>query len=197
MVSPIQWTWTWANFRRWWGTERPGLLQSVGSQRVGRDLETEQQHNILKLSVEMLKTYKVMQFSFPPSWHENVHVNYNNCALTKRSFDHYELATHAINNRALYLRHLAKLHCPQTYCSLLPLHLRDVKNWFMVRGCLIPNASQTPARQTKLGIPMSNQMKQLQYVLGRLLGHVLTPKHVLTHNSKSLSMSITLGKVMC
>ena len=23
---PMQWTWTWANFRRWWGTERPGVL---------------------------------------------------------------------------------------------------------------------------------------------------------------------------
>ena len=29
------WTWTWANFRRWWGTERPAMLQSMGSQRVG------------------------------------------------------------------------------------------------------------------------------------------------------------------
>ena len=26
MASPIQWTWTWGNFRRWWETGRPGLL---------------------------------------------------------------------------------------------------------------------------------------------------------------------------
>ena len=32
MASPMQWTWTWVNFRRWWGTERPGVLQSMGSQ---------------------------------------------------------------------------------------------------------------------------------------------------------------------
>ena len=31
-ASPIQWTWTWANSRRWWGTGRPGVLQPVGSQ---------------------------------------------------------------------------------------------------------------------------------------------------------------------
>ena len=37
MASPMQWTWTWANFRRWWGTERPGMLQSMGSQRVRHD----------------------------------------------------------------------------------------------------------------------------------------------------------------
>ena len=30
MASPMQWTWTWANFRRWWGTERLVVLQSMG-----------------------------------------------------------------------------------------------------------------------------------------------------------------------
>ena len=35
-------TWTWANFGRWWGTGSPGILQSMGSQRVGHDWVTEQ-----------------------------------------------------------------------------------------------------------------------------------------------------------
>ena len=43
MASLTQWTWTWANFGRWWGMERPGTLQSMGSQRVRNDWETEQQ----------------------------------------------------------------------------------------------------------------------------------------------------------
>ena len=43
MASLMQWTWTWANFGRWWGTERPGVLQSMGSQGVGHDWVTEQQ----------------------------------------------------------------------------------------------------------------------------------------------------------
>ena len=30
----IQWPWIWANSRRWWGTEEPGMLQSMGSPRV-------------------------------------------------------------------------------------------------------------------------------------------------------------------
>ena len=34
MASLMQWTWTWANSERWWGTGRLGMLQSVGSQRV-------------------------------------------------------------------------------------------------------------------------------------------------------------------
>ena len=29
-----QWTWTWANSGRQWGTERPGMLQSMGWRRV-------------------------------------------------------------------------------------------------------------------------------------------------------------------
>ena len=43
IASLIQWTWTWADSRRWWGTGRPGVLQATGSQRVGHDLATEQQ----------------------------------------------------------------------------------------------------------------------------------------------------------
>ena len=29
MASLMQWTWTWANLGRWWGIERPGVLQSI------------------------------------------------------------------------------------------------------------------------------------------------------------------------
>ena len=41
MASPTQWTWVWANFRRPWRAGEPGVLQSVGSQRVRHDLATE------------------------------------------------------------------------------------------------------------------------------------------------------------
>ena len=34
MASSMQFTWNWANFGRWWGTGRPGVLKSMGSQRV-------------------------------------------------------------------------------------------------------------------------------------------------------------------
>ena len=40
MASPMQWAWTWTNFGRWWGTGRPCILQSMGSQRVGHDWVT-------------------------------------------------------------------------------------------------------------------------------------------------------------
>ena len=34
MASLTQWTWVWASSRRWWMTEKPCILQSMGSQRV-------------------------------------------------------------------------------------------------------------------------------------------------------------------
>ena len=34
MASPTQWTWVWVNSWSWWWTGRPGILQSMGSQRV-------------------------------------------------------------------------------------------------------------------------------------------------------------------
>ena len=41
MASPIQWTWTWANSGRWWGTGKPSVVQSMGSQRVGHNWATK------------------------------------------------------------------------------------------------------------------------------------------------------------
>ena len=41
MASPTRWTWVWVNSRSWWWTGRPGMLQFMGSQRVGHDWATE------------------------------------------------------------------------------------------------------------------------------------------------------------
>ena len=41
MASPTQWTWVWVNSGSWWWTERPGVLQSMGSQRVRHDWAIE------------------------------------------------------------------------------------------------------------------------------------------------------------
>ena len=41
MASLTRWTWVWASSGRWWQTGKPGMLQSMGSQRVGHDWATE------------------------------------------------------------------------------------------------------------------------------------------------------------
>ena len=38
---PTQWTWVWVNSRNWWWTGKPGVLQSMGLQRVRCDQGTE------------------------------------------------------------------------------------------------------------------------------------------------------------
>ena len=43
MASLTQWTWVWTSSGRWWRTGKPGVLQSMGSQRVGHDWATEWQ----------------------------------------------------------------------------------------------------------------------------------------------------------
>ena len=60
MVSLIQWTWTWANSKRRWGTGKPDVLQSMELQRVAHDLATEQQHFILRLYKTTEKNKKKM-----------------------------------------------------------------------------------------------------------------------------------------
>ena len=41
MASLTRCTWVWAGSGSWWWTRKPGMLQSMGSQRVGHDLETQ------------------------------------------------------------------------------------------------------------------------------------------------------------
>ena len=41
LASLTRWTWVWVNSGSWWWTGRPGLLQFMGSQRVGQDWATE------------------------------------------------------------------------------------------------------------------------------------------------------------
>ena len=41
MASPTRWTWIWVNSGSLWWTGRPGMLQSMGSQRVGHNWVTE------------------------------------------------------------------------------------------------------------------------------------------------------------
>ena len=41
MASLPQWTWVWVNSGSWWWAGRPGMLQSMGSQKVGHNWVTE------------------------------------------------------------------------------------------------------------------------------------------------------------
>ena len=45
-ASPMQWTRTWANSGTWWGAGWPGVLQSMGSQRIGHNWTLSNNNNV-------------------------------------------------------------------------------------------------------------------------------------------------------
>ena len=49
VASPTQWTWVWVNSGSWWWTGRPGVLQSIGSQRERHDWATELKRHGIKI----------------------------------------------------------------------------------------------------------------------------------------------------
>ena len=57
MASPTQWIWVWVNSRCWWWTERCGMLQSMGSQRVRHNWVTELNWGELSKILATLKCY--------------------------------------------------------------------------------------------------------------------------------------------
>ena len=64
MASTTQWTWVWINSGSWWWTGRPGVLQSMGLQRVGHVWATELTGFML---VRLPASQVVMRF-LPPSF---------------------------------------------------------------------------------------------------------------------------------
>jgi len=45
-ASLTRWTWVWASFKSWRWTRKPGMLQFMGSQRVGHNWATELNWNL-------------------------------------------------------------------------------------------------------------------------------------------------------
>ena len=72
MALPTWWTWAWVSSGRWWWTGKPGMLQSMGLQRVGHDWVTEL--NWAKSS--SLRGWSPQYFCF----------NYNNSCLMIHQF---------------------------------------------------------------------------------------------------------------
>ena len=57
MASLTQWTWVWVDSGSWWWTGRPGMLQFMGSQRLGHDWVTEMNRTELLASTVVLSWY--------------------------------------------------------------------------------------------------------------------------------------------
>ena len=62
MASPTQQKWVWVGSRSWWWTGKPGVLQSMGSQRVGHDWATELTDIWWSQTVDLFPTLTVFLF---------------------------------------------------------------------------------------------------------------------------------------
>ena len=54
MASPTQRAWIWASFGTWWRTGKPGVLQSMRSQRAGHNWATEHNNNMPRSEISVL-----------------------------------------------------------------------------------------------------------------------------------------------
>ena len=73
MASLTQRTWVWANCRRKWRKRKPGVLQSMGLQRVGHNFATEQKRQLqtnitLCVSHFSIKLRKKVSFENQGDW---------------------------------------------------------------------------------------------------------------------------------
>ena len=59
MASPTQWTWIWASSRRWGGTGRPGLLQSMGRKESDTNEWLKKSNNNLRCCLQGLSPKSV------------------------------------------------------------------------------------------------------------------------------------------
>ena len=77
MASLTRWTWVWVNSESWWWTGKPGVLQFMGSQRVGHDWATE-----LNVSITLFY-YCSFVLSFQNKW------KFSNFVLVLRDYSSY------------------------------------------------------------------------------------------------------------
>ena len=68
MASPTQWTWVWVSSGNWWWTGRPGVLQSMVSQRVRHSWTTERNWKwtgimlVIKIIIKLLLINTIINF---------------------------------------------------------------------------------------------------------------------------------------
>ena len=86
MASPTKWKWVWVNSGSWWWTGKPGMLQSMGLQRVGHNWVTElnwtelnQSHN---MSCFYLAAYRFCMSTSPNQGYLRPSLSFHNKAFS-------------------------------------------------------------------------------------------------------------------
>ena len=119
MASLTQWTQVSPNSGRWWRTGKPGMLQSIGLQRVRQDLVTEQQQQIVLIFTyfynnydlfnSFLKYNSTLLFPKQTAWWQTLNDNKINWMMSNSNFFAVQILTDRIinwimsNSKTLYL----------------------------------------------------------------------------------------------
>ena len=78
-ASPTHWTWVWASSKSWWWTGRPGVLLSIGLQRVECDWMNEVNWNDLLCKINIARASILIFFVFSYLY-SNIQGNWKNSA---------------------------------------------------------------------------------------------------------------------
>ena len=89
MASLTWWTWVWVNSGNWWWTERPGVLQFMGSQRVRHDWATELNWTDIMYMNLKPQTKNLKEINTEKSWGIKYHVNYTSMKKKKKKHMKY------------------------------------------------------------------------------------------------------------
>ena len=88
LASPTWWTWVWTSSSSWWWTGKPGMLQSMGLQRVRHNWVTE----LILILIEVLIFLKKRTCSLIGWWLLSVTNRIGSRSIAHREPFHY-LAT--------------------------------------------------------------------------------------------------------
>ena len=127
-----QWTWIWANSKRQWRTGESGLLQSMGSQRVGYKLTNEQPQELCNsISQSQFFTRTVILVLIPQSfqgqqiWKKNL--------IIRAQSEHWLVQPRQVTQRLSYsisaeeTLHLSYSHTQRYYKIFIDHHGRKEK----------------------------------------------------------------------
>ena len=122
MASLTWWTWVWVSSGSWWRTRKPGMLQSMGSQRIGHDWATELNWS---LHVVMIFSLTMRTSILPATFKYAIQYCYGQSSWSPEWEMHYPGATSQMGAWPA-LRSIPPSHaeiCSQ--CSLTPIPLLE------------------------------------------------------------------------
>ena len=133
MASLTQWTWVWASSRSWWQTGRPGVLQSMGSQRVGHECVTELNWSSLQHYLQYLRYGKNLKCPLIDEWIKQIWYNIHNEILLSHKKWNLAICTTWIDLEGNMLRKIGqteedKSHTISPICGILKTKQMNKQN---------------------------------------------------------------------